>query len=94
MQKYNHAKQHLSCTEAEAKELERRAREMATKLVKADQQLRYSYTALVNWCRMGRKRTRCFQISRWCSWIGRAVKMLIQKGINASLGYYRQIQEI
>ncbi|NXK83763.1 CNTRL protein, partial [Amazona guildingii] len=40
MQKYNHAKQHLSCTEAEAKELERRAREMATKLVKADQQLR------------------------------------------------------
>uniref|UniRef100_A0A672TJP5 Centriolin n=1 Tax=Strigops habroptila TaxID=2489341 RepID=A0A672TJP5_STRHB len=40
MQKYNHAKQHLSCTEAEAKELERRAQEMATKLVKADQQLR------------------------------------------------------
>ncbi|NWU54286.1 CNTRL protein, partial [Dromas ardeola] len=40
IQKYNHAKQHLSCTEAEAKELERRAQEMAIKLVKADQQLR------------------------------------------------------
>ncbi|XP_014382169.1 centriolin isoform X3 [Alligator sinensis] len=40
IQKYNHAKQHLSHTEAEAKELERRAQEMAVKLVKADQQLR------------------------------------------------------
>ncbi|KAM9256911.1 centriolin isoform 2-T2 [Cariama cristata] len=40
VQKYNHAKQHLSCTETEAKELERRAQEMAIKLVKADQQLR------------------------------------------------------
>ncbi|NXL01518.1 CNTRL protein, partial [Mesembrinibis cayennensis] len=40
IQKYNHAKQHLSCTETEAKELERRAQEMAIKLVKADQQLR------------------------------------------------------
>ncbi|XP_021269756.1 centriolin isoform X2 [Numida meleagris] len=40
IQKYNHAKQHLSRTETEAEELERRAQEMATKLVKADQQLR------------------------------------------------------
>ncbi|NXY67638.1 CNTRL protein, partial [Glareola pratincola] len=40
IQKYNHAKQHLSCTEAEAKELERRAQETAIKLVQADQQLR------------------------------------------------------
>ncbi|KGL99102.1 Centriolin, partial [Charadrius vociferus] len=40
IQKYNRAKQHLSCTETEAKELERRAQEMAIKLVKADQQLR------------------------------------------------------
>ncbi|XP_049689301.1 centriolin isoform X1 [Accipiter gentilis] len=40
IQKYNHAKQHLSRTETEGKELERRAREMAIKLVKADQQLR------------------------------------------------------
>ncbi|KFQ53203.1 Centriolin, partial [Pelecanus crispus] len=40
IQKYNHAKQHLSRTETEAKELERRAQEMTIKLVKADQQLR------------------------------------------------------
>ncbi|NXA34778.1 CNTRL protein, partial [Eudromia elegans] len=40
IQKYNHAKRHLSQTETEAEELERRAREMAMKLVKADQQLR------------------------------------------------------
>ncbi|KFV44040.1 Centriolin, partial [Gavia stellata] len=40
IQKYNHAKRHLSRTETEAKELERRAQEMAIKLVKADQQLR------------------------------------------------------
>ncbi|OXB67097.1 hypothetical protein ASZ78_005670 [Callipepla squamata] len=40
IQKYNHAKQHLSRTETEAEELEQRAQEMATKLVKADQQLR------------------------------------------------------
>ncbi|NWX52660.1 CNTRL protein, partial [Steatornis caripensis] len=40
IQKYNHAKQHLTLTETEAKELERRAQEMAIKLVKADQQLR------------------------------------------------------
>ncbi|XP_009877699.1 PREDICTED: centriolin, partial [Apaloderma vittatum] len=40
VQKYNHAKQHLSCTESEAKELERRAQDVATKLVKANQQLR------------------------------------------------------
>ncbi|XP_054249616.1 centriolin [Indicator indicator] len=40
VQKYNHAKEHLSCTETEAKELERRAQDMAVKLVKADQQLR------------------------------------------------------
>ncbi|XP_010081235.1 PREDICTED: centriolin, partial [Pterocles gutturalis] len=40
IQKYNRAKQHLSCTETEAKELERRAQEMAIKLVKADQRLR------------------------------------------------------
>ncbi|KFV56089.1 Centriolin, partial [Tyto alba] len=40
IQKYNHAKQHLSRTETEATELERRAQEMAIKLVKADQQLR------------------------------------------------------
>ncbi|NWJ04722.1 CNTRL protein, partial [Crypturellus undulatus] len=40
IQKYNHAKQHLSCTETEAEELERRAQEVAVKLVKADQQLR------------------------------------------------------
>ncbi|NXN25304.1 CNTRL protein, partial [Nycticryphes semicollaris] len=40
IQKYNHAKQHLSRTRTEAKELERRAHEMAMKLVKADQQLR------------------------------------------------------
>ncbi|KAM9595844.1 centriolin isoform 4-T6 [Morphnus guianensis] len=40
IQKYNHAKQHLSRTETEGKELERRAQEMAIKLVKADQQLR------------------------------------------------------
>ncbi|XP_074871233.1 centriolin isoform X3 [Carettochelys insculpta] len=40
IQKYNHAKQHLSRTESEAKELERSAHEMAVKLVKADEQLR------------------------------------------------------
>ncbi|XP_042642441.1 centriolin isoform X1 [Tyto alba] len=40
IQKYNHAKQHLSRIETEATELERRAQEMAIKLVKADQQLR------------------------------------------------------
>nr|XP_009679355.1 PREDICTED: centriolin isoform X2 [Struthio camelus australis] len=40
IQKYNHAKQHLSRTETEAEELERRAQEVAIKLVKADQQLR------------------------------------------------------
>ncbi|NWI09549.1 CNTRL protein, partial [Crypturellus soui] len=40
IQKYNHAKQHLSSTETEAAELERRAQEVAVKLVKADQQLR------------------------------------------------------
>ncbi|XP_064325235.1 centriolin isoform X2 [Phalacrocorax carbo] len=40
IQKYSHAKQHLSRTETEAEELERRAQEMAIKLVKADQQLR------------------------------------------------------
>ncbi|XP_054704754.1 centriolin isoform X2 [Grus americana] len=40
IQKHNHAKQCLSRTETEAKELERRAQEMAVKLVKADQQLR------------------------------------------------------
>ncbi|XP_064379962.1 centriolin isoform X3 [Dromaius novaehollandiae] len=42
IQKYNHAKQHLSRTETEAEELERRAQEVAIKLVKADQQLRYT----------------------------------------------------
>ncbi|XP_065504361.1 centriolin isoform X2 [Caloenas nicobarica] len=40
LQKYNHAKQHLCRTETEAEELERRAQEMAVKLVKAEQQLR------------------------------------------------------
>ncbi|XP_053940314.1 centriolin isoform X2 [Cuculus canorus] len=40
IQKYNHAKQHLSRTETEAKELERRAQEMAVEIVKADQQFR------------------------------------------------------
>ncbi|XP_068011933.1 centriolin isoform X2 [Melanerpes formicivorus] len=40
VQKYNHAKERLSCTETEAKELEQRAQDMAVKLVKADQQLR------------------------------------------------------
>ncbi|XP_042334632.1 centriolin isoform X2 [Sceloporus undulatus] len=40
IQKYNGAKQHLSRTEKEAEELERRAQEMAVRLVKADQQLR------------------------------------------------------
>ncbi|XP_063000998.1 centriolin isoform X2 [Elgaria multicarinata webbii] len=40
IQKYNSAKQHLSRTEKEAEELERRAQEMAVRLVKADQQLR------------------------------------------------------
>ncbi|NXJ02728.1 CNTRL protein, partial [Psophia crepitans] len=40
IQKHNHAKQCLSRTETEAKELERRAQEMAIKVVKADQQLR------------------------------------------------------
>ncbi|NXA49782.1 CNTRL protein, partial [Nothocercus julius] len=40
IQKYNHAKQHLSRTETKAEELERRAQEVAIKLVKADQQLR------------------------------------------------------
>ncbi|XP_062447215.1 centriolin isoform X2 [Rhea pennata] len=40
IQKYNHAKQHLFRTETEAEELERRAQEVAVKLVKADQQLR------------------------------------------------------
>ncbi|NWQ60044.1 CNTRL protein, partial [Neopipo cinnamomea] len=44
LQKYNRAKQHLSCTEAEAKELEQRAQGMATKLVKAAQQLRLLQT--------------------------------------------------
>ncbi|NXP03959.1 CNTRL protein, partial [Thinocorus orbignyianus] len=40
IQKYNHAKQHLSHTRTEARELEQRAQGMAMKLVKADQQLR------------------------------------------------------
>ncbi|KAJ7398993.1 hypothetical protein BTVI_119499 [Pitangus sulphuratus] len=40
LQKYSRAKQHLSCTEAEAKELEQRAQGMATELGKAAQQLR------------------------------------------------------
>uniref|UniRef100_A0A8D2JEZ5 Centriolin n=1 Tax=Varanus komodoensis TaxID=61221 RepID=A0A8D2JEZ5_VARKO len=40
IQKYNSSKQHLSWTEKEAEELERRAQEMAVRLVKADQQLR------------------------------------------------------
>ncbi|NXP23859.1 CNTRL protein, partial [Scytalopus superciliaris] len=44
IQKYNRAKQHLSCTETEAKELEQRAQEMATKVVKAAQQLRLLQT--------------------------------------------------
>ncbi|XP_013927526.1 PREDICTED: centriolin [Thamnophis sirtalis] len=39
IQKYNTAKQNLSCTEKEAEELERRTREMAVRLVKADQEL-------------------------------------------------------
>uniref|UniRef100_A0A8C8VG35 Centriolin n=1 Tax=Pelusios castaneus TaxID=367368 RepID=A0A8C8VG35_9SAUR len=40
IQKYNHAKQHLSRTETDAEELELKAQAMAVKLVKADQQLR------------------------------------------------------
>ncbi|XP_034969295.2 centriolin isoform X1 [Zootoca vivipara] len=40
IQKYNSAKQHLSRTEKEAEELERRAQVMALRLVNADQQLR------------------------------------------------------
>ncbi|KAJ7405999.1 hypothetical protein WISP_136721 [Willisornis vidua] len=44
LQKYNRAKEHLSCTEAEAKELEQRAQDMATKVVKAAQQLRLLQT--------------------------------------------------
>ncbi|NWR33845.1 CNTRL protein, partial [Tachuris rubrigastra] len=44
LQKYSRAKQHLSCTEAEAKELEQRAQGMATDLVKAAQQLRLLQT--------------------------------------------------
>ncbi|NXL99826.1 CNTRL protein, partial [Tyrannus savana] len=44
LQKYNRAKQHLSCTEAEAKELEQRAQGMATELGKAAQQLRLLQT--------------------------------------------------
>ncbi|XP_025918156.1 centriolin isoform X5 [Apteryx rowi] len=46
IQKYNRAKQHLSRTETEAEELEQRAREVAIKLVKADQQLRYTVLGL------------------------------------------------
>ncbi|TRZ15185.1 hypothetical protein HGM15179_011896 [Zosterops borbonicus] len=44
LQKYNRAKQRLSCTEMEAEELEQRAQETATKLVKAAQQLRLLQT--------------------------------------------------
>ncbi|XP_071430495.1 centriolin isoform X2 [Pithys albifrons albifrons] len=44
LQKYNRAKEQLSCTEAEAKELEQRAQDMATKVVKAAQQLRLLQT--------------------------------------------------
>ncbi|XP_027741740.1 centriolin [Empidonax traillii] len=44
LQKYNRAKQHLSCTEAEAKELEQKAQGMATELGKAAQQLRLLQT--------------------------------------------------
>ncbi|NXX46743.1 CNTRL protein, partial [Tricholaema leucomelas] len=40
VQKYNHAKERLSCAETEAKELEWRAQDVAVRLVKADQQLR------------------------------------------------------
>ncbi|XP_029141667.1 centriolin [Protobothrops mucrosquamatus] len=40
LQKYNSAKQHLSRTEKDAEELERRARETAVRLVKADQEFR------------------------------------------------------
>ncbi|XP_056361210.1 centriolin isoform X2 [Oenanthe melanoleuca] len=44
LQKYNRAKHHLSCTEMEAEELEQRAQETATKIVKAAQQLRLLQT--------------------------------------------------
>ncbi|XP_023794115.1 centriolin isoform X2 [Cyanistes caeruleus] len=44
LQKYNHAKHRLSCTEMEAEELEQRAQETATKIVKASQQLRLLQT--------------------------------------------------
>ncbi|KAG8447548.1 hypothetical protein GDO86_014884 [Hymenochirus boettgeri] len=40
IEKYNHAKKHLSQTESDAEELERRAQETAKQMVKADQQLR------------------------------------------------------
>ncbi|NWT58666.1 CNTRL protein, partial [Erythrocercus mccallii] len=44
LQKYNRAKHRLSCTEMEAEELEQRAQETATKVVKAAQQLRLLQT--------------------------------------------------
>ncbi|KAL2298169.1 hypothetical protein Nmel_017132, partial [Mimus melanotis] len=44
LQKYNHAKHRLSCTEMEAEELEQRAQDTATKIVKAAQQLRLLQT--------------------------------------------------
>ncbi|XP_078238967.1 centriolin isoform X2 [Pogona vitticeps] len=44
IQKYNTAKRHLSQRADEAEELERRAQEMAVRLVKADQQLRLLQT--------------------------------------------------
>ncbi|XP_075041774.1 centriolin isoform X2 [Mixophyes fleayi] len=44
IEKYNSAKKHLSQTESDAEELERRAQETAMNLVKADQQLRMMQT--------------------------------------------------
>ncbi|XP_041428317.1 centriolin isoform X2 [Xenopus laevis] len=45
IEKYNAAKKHLSTTESDAEELEKRAQETARQLVKADQQLRILQTS-------------------------------------------------
>lgn len=61
----------------EAEELEQRAQETATKLVKAAQQLRYPECSCGFVSHGVRTRTGFYPVSRHCFWRGRAVKMLI-----------------
>lgn len=61
----------------EAEELEQRAQETATKVVKATQQLRYPGCSSGFVSHGVRTRTGIFPVAGHCFWRGRAVKMLI-----------------